>query len=336
MKHPLISSYGSLPGISDVKLALQDLDNLYDTLCSRLELKLNHEECNHHTLNSKDVFGGDNDLDLPLYEYNALPPAGWIRLLKFTISRTRDGRSITCTLSHHTFEEAESLHYDALSYAWGNPYRTYHIVCDDRRIPITANLADWLQHRENDNYVFWIDAFCINQVDKAERSHQVDQMRDVYRSARKVIAWVCSNSPPDGRLKRSAESVVCTSDQSAIDQKALTAFIELQEDYHTVTLGPRHVMALRRDLGLDIWSRLSPFWTYFQVQSEILCGLLLRTWHLMSCFLQASPRTIHHWEVYKWRYTSKRRRSAAPEHPLAALIRRPYFTRRWVSTLRIC
>jgi hypothetical protein len=35
-KHPLISSYGTIPGISDPKLALIDPNDLYDILCCRL------------------------------------------------------------------------------------------------------------------------------------------------------------------------------------------------------------------------------------------------------------------------------------------------------------
>jgi hypothetical protein len=36
----------------------------------------------------------------------------------------------------------------------------------------------------------WYDALCINQEDIAERNHQVQLMRDIYRSAELVVAWL--------------------------------------------------------------------------------------------------------------------------------------------------
>lgn len=39
------------------------------------------------------------------------------------------------------------------------------------------------------NY-FWIDAICINQKDKMEKSKQVRLMESIYRSANRVIVWL--------------------------------------------------------------------------------------------------------------------------------------------------
>jgi hypothetical protein len=36
----------------------------------------------------------------------------------------------------------------------------------------------------------WADAICINQEDIVERNHQVQLMRDIYRSAELVVAWL--------------------------------------------------------------------------------------------------------------------------------------------------
>jgi len=38
--------------------------------------------------------------------------------------------------------------------------------------------------------VLWIDAICINQKDKSERSSQVARMADIYRLADRVVVWL--------------------------------------------------------------------------------------------------------------------------------------------------
>jgi len=38
--------------------------------------------------------------------------------------------------------------------------------------------------------MLWIDALCINQRDIQERSHQVQHMATIYRSAKSVVIWL--------------------------------------------------------------------------------------------------------------------------------------------------
>ena len=44
-----------------------------------------------------------------------------------------------------------------------------------------------LQHEDR---VLWIDAVCIDQNNKPERGHQVQQMADIYHQADRVIFWL--------------------------------------------------------------------------------------------------------------------------------------------------
>ncbi|KAH8701244.1 heterokaryon incompatibility protein-domain-containing protein, partial [Phaeosphaeriaceae sp. PMI808] len=107
--------------------------------------------------------------------------------------------------------------YIALSYTWGNANDTSPALCDGKKIKITAfcdgkkinitkNLREALwQLRESRNSLarkflsknrlaqplyFWIDAVCINQSDKEEKSCQVGLMADIYRQAYNVIVWL--------------------------------------------------------------------------------------------------------------------------------------------------
>ncbi|KAH7084415.1 heterokaryon incompatibility protein-domain-containing protein [Paraphoma chrysanthemicola] len=96
--------------------------------------------------------------------------------------------------------------YIALSYTWGNPKDTSPVLCDGKIIKITNNLRDALwQLRENRKrlarkhhakkclaqpLLLWIDAVCINQQDRKEKSVQVGLMANIYQQAYKVIVWL--------------------------------------------------------------------------------------------------------------------------------------------------
>jgi Heterokaryon incompatibility protein (HET) len=41
-----------------------------------------------------------------------------------------------------------------------------------------------------DDCPFWIDAICIDQSSIAERSHQVSRMKEIYKTAKEVVAWL--------------------------------------------------------------------------------------------------------------------------------------------------
>lgn len=83
----------------------------------------------------------------------------------------------------------------ALSYEWGDPGDTDEIIVDGEKTTVTRNLKDTLQrlrtwwHEWDDNgsISLWVDALCINQADIVERNYQVQQMRQIYSTAIKVL-----------------------------------------------------------------------------------------------------------------------------------------------------
>jgi hypothetical protein len=99
---------------------------------------------------------------------------------------------IECTFQ--TFNLTKALKYTALSYVWGDPTITEHVVINGKALAITVNLYSALwhlrQHDQSAKIHFWIDAICINQADHLERNHQVDMMGQIYRDADQVIAWL--------------------------------------------------------------------------------------------------------------------------------------------------
>lgn len=83
-------------------------------------------------------------------------------------------------------------HFTALSYTWNPNFPKHLVSCGEAEIAIGHNL--WLcllQLRQTDDHqCFWIDAICINQEDKDERTQQVQLMRLIYQSAEDAIVWL--------------------------------------------------------------------------------------------------------------------------------------------------
>ncbi|ERF72376.1 hypothetical protein EPUS_07538 [Endocarpon pusillum Z07020] len=102
-----------------------------------------------------------------------------------------------------------SIDYKALSYWWGEdtddkqesievifPIKTVSNFignsADEITFKIGSNLLAALQRiRQPDKGVScWIDAICINQEDKEERSYQVSRMDEIYSAASEVVIWL--------------------------------------------------------------------------------------------------------------------------------------------------
>ncbi|KAI5924498.1 heterokaryon incompatibility protein-domain-containing protein [Camillea tinctor] len=118
-------------------------------------------------------------------------------------------RPIQCEMIKASLESPPK--YLALSYVWG-PYtksRRIHIriakpqqepsqgVTHDSEefvVDITDNLhlalAHFMKLNANDTVLLWVDAVCINQNDEKEKSWQVQMMREIYKKASEVHAWL--------------------------------------------------------------------------------------------------------------------------------------------------
>ena len=150
------------------------------------------------------------------YEYSALDEsASEIRLMTLLPGRFKDKISIIIETAVLTKEHIPQ--YEALSYAWGSKENPVDITVTARQlecsklsswlgrsrrrrfaarslgtISVTQNLASALPYlRKKDKpRVFWVDAICVNQQDRAERGHQVKRMAALYSMASQVIVWL--------------------------------------------------------------------------------------------------------------------------------------------------
>ena len=130
---------------------------------------------------------------LPLESYHYTPLDATtedVRLLVL-LPNEEELAEIECLLMHVPLNDKPD--YEALSYAWGDQSEEIgRLVLEGKQFPTTSNLESALRHLRfaKEPRTLWIDALCINQMDIAEKSHQVQQMRSIYGLASKVIIWL--------------------------------------------------------------------------------------------------------------------------------------------------
>lgn len=114
-----------------------------------------------------------------------------IRLLR--LHRGSNNSEISCSLFQAELHQRhDTTSYEALSYTWGSADLTESIVIDCFFMNITLNLHGILQQLryQDEDRILWIDAICIDQENKKERGHQVEQMSEIYKEAHRVVFWL--------------------------------------------------------------------------------------------------------------------------------------------------
>ncbi|KAL8387074.1 hypothetical protein RB599_002316 [Gaeumannomyces hyphopodioides] len=118
------------------------------------------------------------------------------------IAPTNRGHSVLYCSFIYASLDSNLPHYEALSYTWGEPiYKEGQVVVvvDGEPVPVRENLIDALQtlcHADAET-VIWVDAICINRSDVGERNSRVAFMRDIYRGAECVLAWLGAAVAPE-------------------------------------------------------------------------------------------------------------------------------------------
>lgn len=126
-----------------------------------------------------------------------------------------------------------SIDFDALSYAWGAPKDTVPISINDKQVQVTKNLHAALSaFRRNGKMctrLLWVDAVCINQKDVAERSHQVQLMKEIYSRAGIVHIWMGLRGSATQALFDKMDSVCSGTPVSTIidDNEAYAEFVRI-------------------------------------------------------------------------------------------------------------
>ncbi|KAI0886325.1 HET-domain-containing protein [Annulohypoxylon maeteangense] len=116
------------------------------------------------------------------------------RLMRLSPNRTKN-RRLQYRLEVFDLSSFSSIEYTALSYTWGRAVSVdelYEILIDDQPFFVRRNLYNFLATAagKETSGLFFVDAICINQLNSAERQHQVQQMTRIYRNANNVISWL--------------------------------------------------------------------------------------------------------------------------------------------------
>lgn len=109
------------------------------------------------------------------------------------------GVAIRCAIE--TFDLDTYPEYEALSYTWGPPPPTRTIFLNGQQFHVRENLWCFLDHVARNSIAslagvefepryLWIDQLSIDQSSTAEKSHQVRQMAQIFKQARRVVAWL--------------------------------------------------------------------------------------------------------------------------------------------------
>ncbi|RYZ20201.1 MAG: hypothetical protein EOP49_47810, partial [Sphingobacteriales bacterium] len=120
-----------------------------------------------------------------------------IRLL--VLHPGQDEEDLVCDIRHVNLLDRPA--YEAVSYTWrdalGDHTLRRPIRCYGKTIWITANCqaALYCLHRRHRRRSLWVDAVCIDQMNDAERNHQVRLMSTIYSSASQVLVYLAPPSP---------------------------------------------------------------------------------------------------------------------------------------------
>jgi hypothetical protein len=98
--------------------------------------------------------------------------------------------AISCEL--HITSLKDKLDFEALSYVWGDLSIKKPIYVNGQEFLVTANLEAALRRLRRGTFLrrLWIDAVCINQDDKSEKSIQLCYMGRIYAESTRVVAWL--------------------------------------------------------------------------------------------------------------------------------------------------
>jgi len=123
----------------------------------------------------------------PLYEALNTPHA--IRILHLNPASSFTA-PLTASFSIEDLDDAPV--YDALSYVWGYSANTGLLLCNEIEVGITRSVDTAFRHVRSKVKVvkIWVDSLCINQNQLIEKNHQVRNLGNIYRKAKRVIVWL--------------------------------------------------------------------------------------------------------------------------------------------------
>lgn len=141
------------------------------------------------------------------YKHEPLKGDHDIRLLKLLPFGRSAQSPLACELITRRLQQSgkdghSQSRYEALSYSWEGQAPDRILICNGKKLMITANCeaACYQLRYRTRTRLLWIDSICINQTLNTEKSKQVQMMGDIYEQARRVIVWLGEGSPDINRV----------------------------------------------------------------------------------------------------------------------------------------
>jgi hypothetical protein len=149
--------------------------------------------------------------------------------------------------------------------------------------------------------LFWIDAICINQADNAERGHQVELMRQIYKAPANVLAWL---GTPDETEVDKIDLDISPHPPQNTPVFAFDLLLEATSDSAKELLDQRGDKWAERFLHN---TSLNDYWK----QLEDLCNAEYwkRVWIIQEVFLARNLQLIYGTRTAKWKDFQELRRS---------------------------
>ncbi|KAI1426725.1 heterokaryon incompatibility protein-domain-containing protein [Xylaria sp. FL1777] len=202
--------------------------------------------------------GSSGTLGERTYQYQQLYPSEFRLVRVFSKKMT----TIKCEIIHRSLKKPPP--YTAISYAWGDADHKRSIQIGKANISVAVSLfgaLDAVRRLEEDTLV-WVDALCIDQQNRDERSQQVQLMTEIYAKATKVAIWL-GPAENDSQLATDfLQDIVIRKD----DPKEITAFL----------LSPTQLRAIEAVVHLfqrDYWKRLWVVQEVFNAKAiKVFCG----------------------------------------------------------------
>ncbi|MCJ1398988.1 hypothetical protein MMC11_002190 [Xylographa trunciseda] len=223
-----------------------------------------------------------------IYSQYPLNPADHeIRLV--SLHPGRNAEPIVCELNKVSLDNCPK--YEALSYVWGENTSDRRISVDGHEVFIGISLWDALRYLR-DSYrprELWIDALSIDQANMRERSHQVQQMGLIYKSAACVLAWL-GEASDDSDI--ALETMLALSKDTPFNRSTIL-FAPSQNTHAWELQISRRFKALKKLMHRSWWRRI---WCVQEIalckEAVIVCGRMTLPWRVFCLFADSFKKHL--------------------------------------------
>lgn len=202
-----------------------------------------------------------------VYRYKSLGAFQFrlVRILPRTMSL------IKCELLPYSLEDPPD--YVAVSYAWGDTDDKKRIQLEGVDIPVSASLhgALFALRAKKESVLVWIDALCIDQQNRDERTQQVQLMTLIYSRATSVAIWLGSEADDSNLALQTLGEITARPNDAERIKSMITSKNGKAKISSVVALFER-----------DYWSRLWPVQEVFNAREiTVYCGGMTLPWNLL-------------------------------------------------------